>query len=214
MKAKLTAGVRALANGAATDNDRPVLTGVYMTENEAVVADGHMIVVKRLQPQEMPLEPVMDDGIRSVIVPSDALKACEGEIINLQTIEAMRVIPESKLLDPNATRTATKVVVRMDGAGFSVEADAIEGSYPSHRELFASSPFVGQVAVSTKVIKKLLRTLPNDSMMRFRISEPDKPVEFQCIDPDGDVPIKGIFMPMHISWENTKWETREDGDEV
>lgn len=209
MRAKLTASVKALANGAASDEDRPLLQGVYITEKEAVVADGFLLVIKVLQPQEMQLEKVADDGIREVNIPANALKACKGDEVMLQTIEVMRHIPSAELLRADATVTTTKVVARLDGADFSVEADAIEGEYPRYVKLFAPSPLVGQVAVSTKVLKKLLRTLPDDSFMQLRISLPDKPIEFQCQDEDGDLPIRGMIMPMNVMWEHTKWKTKD-----
>ncbi len=213
MKAKLTPSVRALANGASSDEDKPIMSGVHITEKEAVVADGFLLVIKPLQPQEMALEPVVDDGIHKVNVPADALKACKGDEIVLQTLEAMRVVPSGELLGGDKQNLATKIVVRLDGVDFSVEADSIEGEYPAYLNLFSSSKFVGQFAVSTKLLKKLLRTLPDDSMMQFRISEPDKTVEFQCADPDGDMPIRGALMPMHCTWEHTKWLTKNQEGE-
>jgi hypothetical protein len=208
LKAKLTPSVRALANGAASDEERPILRGVHITNKEAAVADGWLLVIKPLQPQEMSLEPVVDDGIDRVIVPADALKACKGDEVYLQTIEAIRSIPSAELLSEGTTATTTKVVARMDGADFSVEADAIEGEFPNYEGLFTPSPLVGQIAINTKLLKKLLRTLPDDAMMQLRISESDKPIEFQCADDDGDLPIRGIVMPMHCTWEHTAWKTK------
>ncbi len=213
MRAKLSQSVRALANGAASGEDaNPVLRGVHITDKEAVVADGFLLVVKAVQSQEMELEKVVDDGIKEIIVPADALKACKGDEVQLQTIEAMRSIPSGELLGNKVT--ATKIVARLDGADFSVEADAIEGQYPEYEKLFKSSLLVGQVAISTKVLKKLLRTLPDDSMMQLRISEPDKPIEFQCIDPDGDLPIRGAIMPMGCVWDFVKWKSENKKSEA
>lgn len=205
MKIKLTGGVRALANGISTNEDKPIMSGVHVTKEEAVVADGFMLVIKKLQLHEMSFEVAADDGINSVVIPSDALKACKGEEITLQTIEAMKP-PIGGLMA--SEQPGTKVVVRMDGADFSVEADSIEGTYPDYKHLL-SSPFVGQIAISTKLIKKVLRTLPDDGMLQLRFSEPDKPIEFQCSDTDGDLPIRGLIMPMSISWLHTQWLTQD-----
>ncbi len=209
MKAKLSAGVKALANGAGNEDSAPVLRGVHVTKKEAVVADGWMLVIKQLQPQEMQLEPIADDGIEEVTIPADAIKACKGEELNLQTIEAMKEIPSAELMGKDAKVTTTKIVARMDGADFSVEADAIEGKYPNYEGLFPTSLFIGQFAVNTKLLKKMLRTLPDNEMLQFRVSEPDKPIEFQCIDVDGDLPIRGMFMPMGCSWEHTVWKSKD-----
>lgn len=210
MKLKLSQATRALANGTLGDDNRPILSGVKVTPKEAVVADGFMLVVKTVQTQEMDLDNKVDDGINEVIVPADALKACKGKYIDLQTIEAIKQIPSQELLDAGATVSQTKIIVRLEGEDFNIEADSIEGNYPDHNLLIGGvSPLVGQVAFSTDLLKKLLKTLPGDSQIRFRISEPDKLVEFQCADPDGDIPIRGVVMPMNMSWLNTQWRTRE-----
>jgi hypothetical protein len=184
------------------------MAGVLITDTEAVVADGFMLVIKTLQVNEMDFDKMDDDGIKQVIIPGDALKACDGELIKMQTIESM-VKRELGVLPMGAelSQVNTKIVVRLDGADFSVEVDATDGNYPDYKHLFTPSALVGQFAVSTKVLKKLLRTLPDDSTLQFRISEPDKPLEFQCSDPDGDLPIRGLAMPMNMSWMQTKWLT-------
>ncbi len=209
MKVKLTAGVKLLANGASNKEDSPLMRGVHITKDKAVVADGSLLVIKSLQVNEMDFAPTFEDGIDDIIVPAEALKACKGDEIGLQTIEAMRSVPKEHLLDPDASETVTKVVARLDGEDYSVEVDAIDGDYPNHVALFKPSPFVGQIAISTNVLKKLFKALPNDSIVKLRISEPDKPVEFQCTDPDGDLPLRGLVMPLATSWLNTTWRTEE-----
>ncbi len=213
MKAKLTPSVRALANGAVSNEEHSILQGVYINEKEVVVADGFLLVVKQLQPKEMELDPVVDDGIKEVNVPADALKACKGDEIMLQTIEAVRSIPSEELLSHGATVTKTKTVARMDGPDFSIEVDAIEGKYPDYKGMFNPSPLVAQVALNTKLLKKLLKTLPDGAIMQLRISNPDKPVEFQCQDDDGDLPIRGVIMPMAITWEHTRWLSEDKKEE-
>jgi len=210
MKTKLNDGVVRLANGASTDEDRPVMTGVHVTKDHAVVADGYMLVIKTLQLNEMKLDVEADDGITSVIIPAEALKACSGEVIEMETIESMRLTPDGdKLLVPNAQKPEMRTVVRMDCEGFSVEADSIPGNYPDYSALFSASPLVGGIAVNTKTLKKLLKTLPNDATLRLRVSEPDRGIEFQCVDTDGDLPIRGIIMPEQVSWIHTTWRTPE-----
>ena len=209
MKAKLTQSVRALANGASSDNDRPILTGVKFNDREAVVADGNILVIKQLPSPEMVLDDTPDDNIRQVIIPADALKACKGDVVELQTIETLKQSPVSELLNDKATNTITKVVARMTGEDFNVEADAIDGQYPDYANLFDTTPFVGQVAVNTKLLKKLIKTLPDDSMLILRISSQDEPIEFQCSDPDGEIPIRGIIMPMFFSALHTQWKTSD-----
>ncbi len=208
MQAKLTETVRLLANGVASEKgSNPIMTGVLIKEREAVCADGFIVVIKQLPSPELDLEgKAIDDGIKSVIVPADAIKACKGDDVALSCIEALNV-PVSQL--DGIIGNKTKIVARLDGADFSVEVDAIQGEFPKIEKLFVPSPLVAQVAFSTKVLKKLLKTLPDDSLLQLRISEPDKAVEIRCIDPDGDIPISGLIMPMHVSELNVIWKTPE-----
>lgn len=211
MKVKLSQTTRALANGAASGDERPILTGIKITKTEAVVADGFLLVIKTLQPAEMEFEKPVDDGIGEVVVPADAIKACKGEAVILQTIEAMKPVPKAELLGGNATVAASVIIARMEGDEFNVEADSIQGKYPDHDQLIGGvSPFIGQIAFNTTLLKKLLKTLPSDSIVQFRISEQNKPVELQCQDPDGDIPIRGVIMPMDVLAANTIWRTKPE----
>ena len=90
MKKTLTSTAKALANGCETGKDaRPIMAGVLITDAEAVVADGFMLVIKKLQTNAMELDKTPDDDIHEVIIPGEALKACDGEEIQMQTIESM-----------------------------------------------------------------------------------------------------------------------------
>lgn len=211
MKAILSETVRDLANGASNDKERPILTGVKFTEREAVVADGNLLVIKQLPQLGMDLDNTPDDNIKQVIIPADAIKACKGETVIMQTIESLKSAPSAELLNDKATTPITKIIARMSGDDFNVEADSIEGNYPDYNGLFNESPLVGQVAVNTKILKKLIKVLPDESMLILRISDPDKAIEFQCSDPDGDMPIRGIVMPMLFSGLYTKWKTKDTG---
>ncbi len=208
MQAKLTETVRLLANGVASEKDSSsIMTGVLVTEREAVCSDGFIVVIKQLPSPELELDgKLVEDGIKSVIVPADAIKACKGDDVALSCMEALNV-PVSQL--DGIIGNKTKIVVRLDGANFSVEADAIQGEFPKIEKLFVPSPLIAQVAFSTKVLKKLLKTLPDDSLLQLRISEPGKAVEMRCVDPDGDIPISGLIMPMHTSELNIIWKTSE-----
>jgi DNA polymerase III sliding clamp (beta) subunit (PCNA family) len=208
MKANLSKTVRDLANGASTDDERPILTGVKFTEREAIVADGNILVVKQLPQLGMDLDNTPDDNIKQVVIPADAIKACKGETVIMQTIESLKSAPLVELLNDKATTPITKIVARMSGDDFNVEADSIDGNYPDYNGLFNESPLVGQVAINTKILKKLIKVLPDESMLILRISEPDKAIEFQCSDPDGDMPIRGIVMPMNFSGLHTIWKTK------
>lgn len=205
MKAKLTPAVRALANGTANDKEaKPFLKGVYIRGREAAAADGFLLVIKQLPPDELPLDgPHQDDGIDEVIIPADALKACKGDI-QMECIEVIKADPG--LL----TKLEPKIVVRLNGPDYDVEAESISGTFPDYTALFPPSPLIGQVALNTSLLKKLLRTLPDDSNMILRISEPERPVEFQCADPDGDIPIRGLIMPLHLAWNLIKWKSTND----
>lgn len=212
MRVKLTESVRLLSNGVSSDKEsNPITRGVKISEREAVVSDGFIIVIKQLPSPEMELdEPSVDDGVREVIVPADAMKACKGDVVTLTTMESL-MAPVSQL--DSLIGADKKIVARLDGADFSVEADAIEGQYPDVERYFTPSPVVTQLAFNQKVIKKLLKTLPDDGMLMMRISDPDRPVEFQCADPDGGIPIRGLIMPAHVGWLNTTWKTIDTSKE-
>jgi len=177
LKAKLTPAVRDLANGTASDKDSsPILRGVLIKEREAIAADGFMIIIKQLPSPEMELEPDKgDDGIKEIVIPADAIRACKGDDVQLSCMEVMRN-PLSQL---EAITDRYKRVARLDGPDFSVEADAIAGEFPKYPNLFSPSPLVAQIAFNSKVIKKLLKALPDDGVIQLRISEPDKAIEFQ-----------------------------------
>jgi hypothetical protein len=115
-----------------------------------------------------------------------------------------------ELLNDKATSPITKIVARMSGDEFNVEADSIDGKYPDYEGMFKESPLVGQIAINTKILKKLIKVLPDESMLILRISGPDKAIEFQCSDPDGDIPIRGIVMPMLFSGLHTQWKTKDN----
>lgn len=206
MKAKLTQNVKALANGVAVESERPAMGGVLINKNEAVVSDSFILVIKPLPAPEMNLESTPDDGINEVIVPADALKACKGDEVYLETIEQIRTSVSE--LDA-ITGNNKKIVARLNGVDFSVEADSIQDKYPDYKAIFGVSPIVAQIAFNTKVFKKLLKCLPDESLLQMRISEPDKMVEFQAVDPDGGLPIRGLVSPMHASWIGTKWNTKD-----
>ncbi len=208
MKAKLTLAVRALANGAASEKEAPpIMRGVLITEREAICADGSILVIKQLPSPEMDLEGAnVDDGIKEIVVPADAIRASKGEDVALSCIEVLRT-SISQLDD--ITGNKTKIVARLDGSDFSVEADAIQGEYPQYLKLFNPSPLVAQIAFNAKVLKKLLRTLPDDGTLQLRISGVDKAVEFQSTDPDGDIPIRGLIGTKPCLWENVTWKTQE-----
>ena len=202
MRAKLTKNVKILANATCRDTERPILTGVYLHGLTAVATDGYILVIKTLATPEMALDAVADDGINEIIIPADALKGCPGDDIELECIETVKVKTNSMLEE---TTNPIKTVVRLNGDGFSVEADSIEGHYPNYLGLFPKTPKFGEVAVNTALLKKLLKSVPDNATMRLRISEPDKPIEFQCVDDDGDEPIRGIIMPLAVLPE-TLWK--------
>lgn len=210
MKAQITPAVRALAHGAASDENRPILNGVNFNHDQAVVADGFMLVIKQLPSPEMDLGESIDDGISEVNVPADALKACKGDKVDLQTIESLRQVPTAELLKSDATVSMSKIVARMTGE-FVIEADAIQGTYPDYTKLFGSSPLKGQIAINTRLLKRMLKTLPDDEILRIRVSEPDRPIEIQCSDPDGDIPIRGLIMPLNCNWNDVVWKTLGQG---
>ncbi len=204
MKAKLTPSVRDLANGTASDKDSsPILRGVLIKEREAIAADGFMLIIKQLPSPEMDLDgKQVDDGIKEIVIPADAIRACKGDDVQLSCMEVQKA-PLSQL---EAITDKYKKVARLDGLDFSVEADAIEGEFPKYPNLFSPTPLVAQVAFSSKVLKKLLKALPDDGVIQLRISDPDKTVEFQASDPDGDIPIRGIIMPMACLWDKVTWK--------
>jgi len=205
LKAKLTPAVRDLANGTASDKDSsPILRGVLIKEREAIAADGFILIVKQLPSPEMDLDNnQVDDGIKEIVIPADAIRACKGDDVQLSCMEVQRN-PLSQL---EAITDRFKKVARLDGPDFSVEADAIEGEFPKYPNRFSPSPLVAQIAFNSRVIKKLLKALPDDGIIQLRVSEPDKAVEFQCTDPDGDIPIRGIISPMVCLWDKVTWKT-------
>lgn len=204
---KITPAVRALANGTANSEGSPALTGVLINTKEAVAANGFMLIIKPLPAPEMEMEELSENGIPDVIVPADALKACKGDKVQLTVIETMHR-PTGQL----ATEPETKNVVRLDGEDFSIEADAVRGTFPDYMGLFQMSPLVAQIGISPQTLKQLLKALPDSGVLQLRISSPDKPIEFQCSDPDGEMPIRGLIMPMNCAWLHTQWVTHKTAE--
>lgn len=213
MKAKLTSAVRALANGTATEKESiEALTGVLIKEREAICADGFILVIKQLPQREMDLDGKdQEDGIEEVIIPAENLKMCKGENVQLSCVEVMR--GSLNQID-EIIKGENKTVVRLEGEGYAIEADAIQGEFPKYLKLGGLSPKIAEVALNTKLLKKLLKTLPDDVSLKLRISSPDKAIEFQCDDPDGDIPIRGMIGIKPCLWDKITWRTEDEKIEV
>jgi hypothetical protein len=205
----LSEGVRLIANAASTDKEgNPVLRGVLVTEDEAIASNGIIVVIKKLPQEGMSMFGVtQEDGVKSVIIPSESLKACaKGEVeLNVYSVEKQ---DQSHLL--GSEKLDHRTSIRLVGEEFDIADEAIDGEYIDYRKYFVPSPIRAVVAMNSAQLKKLLKSLPDDATIEFRISDPDRPVEVQCADADGgDFPQRGLIPTCHIDWRQLNWRTEE-----
>jgi len=78
--------------------------------------------------------------------------------------------------------------------------------YPDYQKLIKDVPTEkkAKIAVSVKLLKQLVKVLPDDGICRIGITDVDKPLEYSC-DVDGR-PIEGLIMPMYVDWGGFEWE--------
>lgn len=205
MNGKLTESSQALINCAETGKEaRPTLKGLLIRDGRIYAANGFIAITKVL------LDGESADGIGEVIIPPDAVKACKGDV-ELSCVETM-ITPKSGMMDMPGTKT----VVRLKGESYDVEADATEGNYPDVMSLFhgADGQIKAFISLNTTLLKKLAKSLPDDSFVTFRIIDHNIPVEFQCMDPDDTgEPIRGIIMPGLVKTDDLKWFANKKKDE-
>lgn len=173
---KLTNTQRRVAHAASSDDSRPVLTGAHIANGEITAGDGFMLVKC----------PIDDDSGEEWLIPAKSLLAVPG-------------IPGSNYYVEIGKHADDEV--RITGR-ITVLAKLINNKFPSTvSELASTIPEKEQppmvIGFSPTLLRKLLKVVGNELMLKLRIRGENTCAEFQAGD------ISGLIMPMHTDgWDD------------
>lgn len=200
----------ALTNGCAKEgSSRPVLTNLCLRNGKLAAADGFMLVVRNagLAEGENPPETMLPSTILKTIKPCHSVKV--GRIIRKVSAEL-------------SINGRCEVTYKTD-TGEPVEYETSmsfkpgnPGTFPNYDQLFPKvQEKTAVIALSAKLLKQLVKCLPDDGIVRLGIINPTSPLEFHCTDPfsDSDRPIYGLLMPIVVDWKEFKWTRVEEKQE-
>lgn len=176
MEIKLTKADRAVANAAATNDDRAVLMALHFGDGEIAALNGFMLAVRKVDG--------IDEGADFMLPAAPILKAKDiSKQIDSTLIERPDGAEDATLLSAEFARVPLRHV---------------EGTYPAYRQLFPTTEVKGTVRLSSRYLKTLLAIAGKDAdsiVLKVRGSE--EPVEFECLQTyNGDTPTRGLIMPM------------------
>jgi hypothetical protein len=162
---------------AAREYENGGLENVYITDGEIIASDGYMIIRKELEdscPDMAVSAKELIRGFRQLGEPTPTLE--------LESDEA-------KLSSPNIEiRLKTK--------------NLCENNAALTFKVFPIQTPKAEITLAAKVLKKFLKTLPDDAFISFGIRGETEPVEFVV----GDCDIYGLIMPiMRGNPKKIKW---------
>jgi len=200
----------ALANAAAAEESRPVLTQICFRDGKLAAANGFMLVCRKAD-----TEP--DDGFT-------------GEQVLIPAKMAKQVKPTAKkpakltTKDEEITATYLERGEPIDPK-LQFKAD-LNAEFPKYEQLFPKGKKHFQYAISISLLRQLLSCLPRDGILRlgFQPHKEDgtpQAMEFlitggNCTDQayDFDRPIYGMLMPMYAQWDGKEWQRANEETEV
>lgn len=181
-----------LVNACESDKDSPreIMKCLSLKDGELVGADGFLLVKRQA---------VLDDGEKDIkaLLPASMIKQIKPKAdqqANL-TIESGQATVDYQSM----TEYEPKFIFKL-----------VEGDYPAYDKIFESAKKEkkGVIALSVTLLKKLLKTMPDNGILRLGITEVLDPVEFNC---DVDYrPITGLIMPMDVDWSDFKWQSEQN----
>jgi len=173
---QLNKSQRLLANGAAKNYSRPVLSSICVKKNEsgqgvAVVTDGYSLVEKQVD----------YDGSDTILLDAKDVAACKDDK-QLGTVTFI----------PSGDNTMQAIV-----ANGSRNINLVSGSFPSYGKLFPTGEPVLRIDLGKDVLLKMLKCLDEkngENNITFYLREPGSPVEFHVGNS-----VRGLIMPLRIS---------------
>lgn len=182
MKATLTKEALRIAYIANNRNARPALGQVKIEQGKAIVCDGFMLAQV---PAEMENE-----------------KDC-------MLIEAKDILKAKKL----GGRGLEKLVIESDGENASIEivggehsgekitSEIFKGSCPQLKQLFPTTERQAYIALNARYLRKLLKMVNIDAIIKIRVRNPIQTAEFVVEDNN----IYSLIMPNFIEEESELW---------
>jgi len=198
----------ALANAAADEESRPVLTQICFRDGKLAVADGFMLVVRNAD-----TEP--DDGFtgEQVLIPAKMAK---------QVKPTARKPAKFTIKDKEITVAYSDKTGRPIDPKLQFKAD-LNAEFPKYEQLFPKGKKHHQYAISISLLRQLLACLPKTGTLKLGFMEkPTDPMEFIVGNAgltdqsyDEERPIYGCLMPMYVSWDDDKeWQRANEETEV
>lgn len=188
----------ALANGAASEDSRPILTNISLRDGTFEVADGFMLICRKADIGKD--EPITEE----VQIPAKLAKQIKP------TAKKPAIV---KLNGKEAT------VTYQDEHGEVIEPKLIfsvgnEKNFPGYQQLFPKGKKHHEYAISISVLRKALDCLPRTGTLRLGfMEEKSAPVEFLYSAAgltdhayDEKRLTYGLIMPMFMSWEGNEWQ--------
>lgn len=195
-----------VAYGADTTDSRPVLQCVCLRDGKLVSADGFMLVIR---------EATFEDGDKlkdneQLLFPADIMKLLKPSFQKT----AIMVMEEDGSITVTYRHYKTNEVIE---PVLSFRPSNI-GTFPNYTQLFPKGTKHYQYAVSVGLLRKLLRCLPKEGILRLGFAEKSSdPVEFVCHPDDSGAdferPIRGLVMPMFVNWDEVDWLNSKENKE-
>ena len=176
MKVILDKDATRLAKGAETDFSRVNLMQVHFKDNEMFTIDGFMLIRKAIEYEET------GEGV----VPAKILEKANGKTVTLSINE-------------------TDKVAEIYNGEYTIKVDTPQYTSPTIDTLYNKTEKKAEIALSTKLLSKVLKCLPTDCTLYFRVAETNAPVEFQAIE-SGDLVAEGLIMPYYFA-RNIDWRS-------
>uniref|UniRef100_A0A6M3LJ28 DNA polymerase n=1 Tax=viral metagenome TaxID=1070528 RepID=A0A6M3LJ28_9ZZZZ len=180
----------ALVNGTGKEDARPMLQNVHLNKGRLEVADGFMLAFREtdVTPEEKEITTLLPAKILRTIKSTTKRQAILA--VGTEELQVRYQNETGEPVDFNPT--------------LSFHPGDTSGTYPELTQLFPKDTTKkAHIAVGVGLLKRLLACLPDDGHLRIGITEPDKPLEFECSNMDR--PIRGLVMPMFVDWQDFKW---------
>jgi hypothetical protein len=197
----------ALTNGCAKEDSRPVLTNLCLRNGKLAAADGFMLVVRDadLAEGENPPETMLPAKILKTIKPGHSVKVGR---VNRKVSAELTINGRCEV----SYKTETGEPVEYETSMSFKPSNP--GTFPNYNQLFPKGQEKTAVtAVSVRLLKQLVKCLPDDGIVRLGIVNPTSPLEFHCTDTFSERPIYGMLMPMYVDWSTFRWPRDEENQE-
>jgi len=176
MEIQLTKNARAVANAAATEESRPVLTALNFEKGEIQAANGYVLARRKVEG--------LGKG-KSFMLPA-------AQILKTKDIKTLGYA----LLQIGNGNSKAGTLTGEDMIKSTIEKiDA--GNYPAVDRLMPKKTAKPQVEIrlGVDILKTLIKVAGTAKSIDFKIYGPTEAVYFECIDPDDGPNTYGLAMP-------------------